>query len=312
MPELPEVQTIVSQLQKTVPNLTIRDVWSDWIKMLQVVSHNDHIKIPKSEPLKKGKRANKVFDAFAKDVIGKKIIGAKRVGKNIIIELSENHAILIHQKMSGHLLFGEWDIIDGVAVPKEDGVLKEKINGYIHFILYLSKGKMLALSDLRKFAKIISGPKEKILSLPELKMLGPDALSDKLNFSEFKKRISSKRLKIKQVLLDQSVISGIGNIYADEMLWYAKIHPETPANKIDDARLKKMYNAMRRILRFSIKIGGDSMSDFRNLFGKRGGFQNHHKVYQREGESCFSCKTKIKRVKVSGRSSHFCPKCQKV
>ncbi len=315
MPELPEVQTITSQLQKEIPNLTIRDVWSDWIKMLQVLNHNDHIKIKKSQKFTKksnqSKKASILFERFKNDIVGKKIKKVSRIGKNILIYLSSGHLLLVHQKMSGHLLLGKWKIKNGVAVPEEDGIMKDKMNGYIHLIFYLSDGRMLALSDLRKFAKVVLGPEDKVLSLSEIKKLGPDVLDKNFSFESFRKIIKSKKGKIKQVLLDQSVVSGVGNIYADESLWKAKIHPETQANKIDDARLKRLYNAIRDIMKFSIKVGGDSMSDFRNIYGKKGGYQKYHKVYQREKEACFLCKAQIKRIKISGRSAHFCPSCQK-
>ena len=311
MPELPEVQTIVSQLQKTIPGLTIRDIWSDWIKTVQVIDDNGHLKISKSEKLKKGKKADILFNSFKDSLIDRRIEKIERVGKNILIYLSGDQLLLVHQKMSGHLLLGEWSIIDGVVSSKNKGIFEDKINGFIHLIFYLSDGSMLALSDLRKFAKAISGPTKKVLELPEITSLGPDALDKNLTFEEFRRRIKSKKSKIKVVLLDQKVIAGIGNIYADESLWSAKIHPEAISNKINDEKLKKLYNAMREILSFSIEIGGDSMSDFRNIHGKRGGYQEHHKVYQREGEDCYSCGQRIKRIKIAGRSSHYCNFCQK-
>lgn len=110
--------------------------------------------------------------------------------------------------------------------------------------------------------------------------------------------------------MDQEIISGIGNIYSDEILWQAGIHPATPANMISDEKIGLMYNIMKKILRLAIKAGGDSMSDFRNIYGEAGKFQNYHQVYRREGEKCSHCLTIIKRIKIGGRSAHFCPKCQ--
>ncbi|MEK7452730.1 MAG: zinc finger domain-containing protein, partial [Patescibacteria group bacterium] len=234
------------------------------------------------------------------------------IGKNIIINLSDNHIILVHQKLSGHLLFGRWKIKDNIPVPVIRGILDDRINKYIHLILYLSGGDMVALSDLRKFAKVISGPKDKIFSLPEISKLGPDPLEKGLTFKKFYDLINNKKGGIKKILLDQEVIAGIGNIYADEILWACGVHPLTKVDDISSKKLEKMYNEMRRILRFSIKLGGDSMSDFRDIYGERGGYQNHHKAYQRDGEPCFFCKTKIERIKIVGRSSHFCPKCQEL
>ncbi len=310
MPELPEVQTIASQLKKEILGLTILGVWSDWPKTLQVVSHKDHLKIKKTKKLVKASELKKLYKVFCDDVIGKKIKNVSRIGKNIIIHLSDEHVILVHQKLSGHLLFSEWDIINNVPISKKKGVLNDKVNGYIHLIFYLSGGKMLALSDLRKFAKVISGPKKEIFSLSDIANLGPDPFDKNFTFEKFKRRVKNKKGKIKTVLLNQEVLAGIGNIYADEILWVCKIHPLTPTEKISSVKLKKMYNEMKEMLRFSIKIGGDSMSDFRNIYGEKGKFQKYHKVYQKKGEACTRCKAKIERIKVGGRSSHYCPKCQ--
>ena len=111
--------------------------------------------------------------------------------------------------------------------------------------------------------------------------------------------------------MDQEIISGIGNIYSDEILWQGGGHPATPASKTRDGKMRLMYNIMKKILRFAIKAGGDSMSDFRNIYGETGKFQTYHQVYRREGEKCWRCLTAIKRLKIGGRSAHFCPKCQK-
>ena len=311
MPELPEVQTVVSQLQKEIPGLSIRDVWSDWPKILQVVSHDNHLKIKKAAKKPAVKKLNALFQAFKDDVSGKKIQKIERKAKNILIYLSDNRLLLIHQKMTGHFLIGRWDVAKDKVLAKTEGALQEKVNSFIHLIFYLSDGRMLALSDMRKFAKVIVGPVGKILNLPEVAKLGPDPLDKSFKVSEFKSLISREKRKIKQVLMDQEIISGIGNIYSDEILWQVGVHPATPASMISDEKIRLMYNIMKKILRFAIKAGGDSMSDFRNIYGEAGKFQNHHQVYRREGEKCSRCLTAIKRLKIGGRSAHFCPKCQK-
>ena len=312
MPELPEVQTIVTQLQKEIPGLTIRDVWSDWPKTIQVITHKDHIKIKQTKKFIEKKKAQKILQIFRGDIIGKKVESVERKGKNILIYLSQDHMLLIHQKLTGHMLFGRWEILQGRPVPLTQGELEEKTNSFIHFMLYLSDGNMLALSDLRKFAKVILGPRDKIISMADISSIGPDPLEKSFKVDKFINLISSKKGPIKQVLMNQEVIAGIGNIYSDEILWEVKIHPLTPANKITSDRLRKMFQAMKKILKFSIKVGGDSMSDFRGLYGKKGSFQKYHKVYQREGELCFECGNYIKRLKIGSRSAHYCPKCQSV
>jgi len=169
----------------------------------------------------------------------------------------------------------------------------------------------LALSDLRKFAKVEILTKEELEK--EMEKLGPEPLDKDFTFEKFKERILKKKKgKIKQVLMDQEVIAGIGNIYSDEILWKAKIHPFKRVGKLSEEELKKIYKAMREILPKAIEVGGESISDYRRPSGEKGGFDILRKVYRREGEKCFRCGAKIKRVKLGQRSAHFCPVCQKL
>ena len=303
MPELPEVQTVVDDLNKKVVGRRIQGVWLDWPKMIK-------------DPLdqQKNKIAHKHVAIFEKSLEGEKILKVKRRGKNILIYLSGDKLLLVHQKMTGHMLVGRWEIQGKKVIPLEPkAVVEDPYNKYIHLILYLDNGKMLALSDLRKFAKAILGEREQIENLSELVNLGPDALDDSLTLDKFKDALrQAQGKKIKQVLMDPEVIAGIGNIYSDDILWAAKIHPFRPANKISLNDLKKMYKAMRAILAKAVKLRGTSTSDFRDTAGKKGGYADYLLVYQREGEPCLRCKTKIKRVKIGGRSAHFCPKCQRL
>jgi len=287
MPELPEVETTVRDLRKKVLSRTFLDVWCDFPKM---------IKSPES------------FEKFKKKIKNKKILNLWRRGKNIIFDLSEGLSMLIHQKLTGHLLYGKWQMVNGEWLAKERGPLKEDpMNRFLHLIFWLDNGWQLALSDLRKFAKVELAPREKIES--ELENLGPDPL--KIDFEEFKKRLTSKKGKIKQVLMNQEVISGVGNIYSDEALFRAKIHPLKDASELNENDLKNLYQALREILKKAIEVKGESISDYRTPSGERGEFDKLRKVYRREGEPCVRCGTKIKRVKIGGRSAHYCPKCQK-
>jgi len=296
MPELPEVETIVNDLKKKIIGRKITGVWFDAPKL---------IKKPKPKDLEK-------------QIKGLKITDIRRRGKNILIYLSKTYLLLIHQKMTGHLLYGKWSF--GKAQDKQKvivrslikGALEEKVNNYIHFILYLDNGWQVGLSDLRKFAKILFGGKEEIENLAELKNLGPEPLDKNFDFEKFKNLISKKRGKIKQVLMDQEVIAGIGNIYSDEILWQAKIHPFKIVGELKTKELKNIYSAMKQILKKAVKLRGTSVSDFRDAFGRSGGYAKIRKVYQREGEFCQRCGAIIKRVKMGGRSAHFCPKCQKI
>lgn len=285
MPELPEVETTVLGLRKKVLSRTFIDVWTDFEKLIKKPS----------------------FKEFKKEIEGKKIKDVCRKGKNIVFELSGGYYLLIHQKMTGHLLYGKWEKKKDEWNPLKKGPMEDKMNSYIHLIFFLDKG-MLALSDLRKFAKIKLFKKGGLDR--ELKNLGPDAL--KISFEKFKEIIKSKKGKIKQVLMNQELIAGIGNIYSDEALFRARINPFKESLKLTEKELKDLYNNIREVLKKGIETGGESISDYRNVEGEKGKFDIFRKVYRRKGEECYICKTKIQRKKIGGRSTHFCPNCQKL
>lgn len=301
MPELPEVQTVVDDLNRKVAGRRIVGLWFDWPKALK-------------DPLdqRKDAIAHAHVKVVRKAIIGKKILKAQRRAKNILIYLSDNYMMLVHQKMTGHLLVGKWRIKakkPQAIEPKE--MVDDPYNGYIHLIFYLDDGRMLALSDLRKFAKVLLGTQEQIENLKELKELGPEPLDTKFTFGNFKTIIRNEHRKVKQVLMDPTVISGIGNIYSDEIAWRAQVHPFRAANTMTDLELKKMYAAMKRILKKAIRLRGTSFGDFRDTAGKPGLYGDIRKVYGKEGKPCPRCATKIIRKKIGGRSAHFCPRCQK-
>lgn len=271
MPELPEVETTVQGLQKVL-NRTFVNVWTNTPKL---------IKKPSSLAL------------FRKGIKGKKIKKIYRRGKNIIFDLSDDYSLLIHQKMTGHLLYDKWDEND-------------RYNSYIHLKFTLDNGKILALSDLRKFAKVELQKTRSLLK--ELSSLGPEPLE--ISFEEFKSLFKKRRGKIKKVLMNQNIIVGIGNIYADEILWETKIHPFKDVSEITEKEFKKIYTATRIILKKALKLGGTSISDYRDIYGRKGSFGDIRKAYRREGEKCFRCGATIKRKKIGARSTCFCPECQ--
>ena len=219
--------------------------------------------------------------------------------------------MLIHQKMTGHLLIGHWQIKNNQPISTEKGLLAEKVNDYIHAIFWLSKNKMMGFSDLRKFGKILVTDKKDFDNLKDLKDIGPDPLTPKFGFNEFKSLISKKRGPIKKILMDQNVVSGIGNIYSDEILFVAKIHPLKKAEKLGDKELRAIFEAAKKILKKAIKLRGTSTSDYRDTAGKAGRYTEVRLVYQREGEKCPNkCGGVIKRLKIGSRSTRFCPYCQ--
>ncbi len=295
MPELPEVETTVLDLKKKVLGRTFVDVWSDFKKI---------VKRPTD------------FEQFKKEIKGKKIKNLWRRGKNIIFELRETRTpsttyLLIHQKLTGHLLLGKWEKKGSQWQARVPGPLAEDpMNRFLHLIFWFDNREMLALSDLRKFAKVELLTQEELKK--ELSSLGPEPLERDFTLEKFKEALAKKRTgKIKEALMDQKVIAGIGNIYSDEILWQAKIHPFKDVSKLSEDKLKKIYQAMREILPKAVELGGESISDFRRISGERGYFDKERKVYRREGEECRRCGVLIKRVKLGGRSAHYCPKCQK-
>lgn len=300
MPELPEVETTVRDLNKKVLGRTFLDVWTDWNKMVRLrQGFGGQVKKPKD------------FKAFKKEIIGRKIKKIKRKGKNIFFELSGNKTLLIHQKLTGHLLLGNWQLKEGKWKLKIPGPLDDPMNRFLHLIFWLDNGQQLALSDLRKFAKVELWDSRKLIESKEFKDLGPDPLEESFTFQKFQEILKKKKGKIKQVLMDQAVISGIGNIYSDEILWQAEIHPFAETSKLIETELKEIYQAAKKILKKAIELGGESISDFRRISGEKGYFDKERKVYRREGEKCSRCGTKIRRVKIGGRSTHYCPTCQK-
>lgn len=310
MPELPEVQTTVSSLQKVLTKLKITDVWTDLpIKIAGGI---------KSETLKSGL----FFKSFRSRVTGAKVTSVTRRAKNILIHLSNKETILVHMKMTGHLLYGIYEKIhEGKkefwqpATKEKNDALRDPFNRFIHVVFSLSNGKHLALSDTRKFAKVTIIPTEALSDSKHLSHLGPEPLE-----KSFTEKIFFERLnlwpngKIKTALMDQSLIAGIGNIYSDEALFLAGLHPEERVKNIPATKMRLLYQSVVRVLTKGINFGGDSTSDYRNIDGRPGKFQHHHNVYRRKGEPCRKrgCPGVILRKVVGGRSAHFCSVHQKL
>lgn len=309
MPELPEVETTVRGINAFLLGKTIRGVWSDYFSVLY--------------PGKLHIKNRKFFPTFKKRVIGGKIIGAGRRGKNILIELDNGNTIIVHMKMTGHLLYGAYrrtTLRERRAgkefwVARKPGALQDPRNRFIHLVFELSDGKCLVLSDLRKFATVTALGKERLTLDTQLHLLGPDPLKRDFTLKTLLERLKEKKnLAIKKVLMDQKVLAGIGNIYSDEILWRIGVHPETKIENIPPHIFKKMLAAMKALLKKGINFGGDSTSDYRNLLGERGKFQATHEAYRRTGQKCqkSACGGIIKRIVVGQRSAHFCPKHQKI
>ncbi len=310
MPELPEVTTTVKGLNEVLPHQTVKEVWSDYF-LRTANKRKDNIK------------NKKYFEHFKKEIEGEKILNAERRGKNVLIHLTHNKTILVHMKMTGHFLYGTYSKSKVKSEKlsskyKEewkstDVYLKDSFNSFIHLIFTLSNGKHLAFSDMRKFAKVILFETTKRDNITDLKGLGPEPVPN-ISPVLFRNQLLKKpNGKIKTVLMDQSVIVGIGNIYSDEILWETGIHPERTVSSLIKKDFENILKATKNILEKSIIMGGDSMSDYRNIYGKKGEFQNAHKVYRKTKEKCSkkNCTGTITRKIIGGRSSHFCDVHQK-
>lgn len=282
MPELPEVETIVRYLRPKIRGKRILRLWSDTPRLFR-----------------QGKNLNEI----SRILKGRMILNTGRVGKNIVLILNGDYNLYIHLMMTGKLL---WNY------PK----LKER---HIRFFIELSgppqmgedrstklSGKnTLALHDIRKFGWIRLIKKGDFPGSNTNK----DALS--ISFEDFRNALHPRKVNIKNALLNQKIVAGIGNIYSDEILWYAGIKPIRPANTLNKAEIKKIYSAMKKVLKTAIQKSGTSMRDYRKPDGKEGGYYQIRKVYQREGEKCSRDEAIIKRIKIGGRSAHYCPKHQR-
>jgi formamidopyrimidine-DNA glycosylase len=225
-------------------------------------------------------------DAMAARIAGRKIAGVKRYGKFIVMSLGGGGYLMVHLGMTGRLLLG------GPA------------GKHTHAVLTLDRGVLL-YDDSRQFGCIeISEDFPKRVA-----RLGPEPLE--VAFEDFAAALKRRKTRIKALLLNQRFVRGMGNIYADEALFRAGIHPQAAASRIRADRARKLYDAMVAVLTEAIAAGGSSISDYVDAEGRKGFFQLSHRVYQRTGEPCVTCKTPIRRVLVTQRSSHFCPKCQK-
>jgi formamidopyrimidine-DNA glycosylase len=286
MPELPEVETIVRELNQALKNRRIISVWTDNTK-------NFNSKL------------------FQDKIINKKIKEVVRKGKNILI-IFENDAVLwIHLKLTGHLLLGKYKFDNNHWFPEEKGVYLDRQNLYLHWVFTLDNNKQLVLSDSRRFARV------EIIAINELnnfdEKLGPDPFSKSFTFDYLKQALKKSKITIKKFLMDQKHLSGIGNIYANEILFEAKINPFRKANTLSDKEIRSLFEAIPKILNKAIQYRGTSAEDeaYRDLYGEKGEFEKFLKVYQKEGEKCSRCGGIIIRKKDNNRSTFYCPNCQK-
>lgn len=271
MPELPEVETIARGLAKRVNGDVIESVWLG----------------SKPEPLKSP------AEHIVKTLEGARIERVGRMGKHIVFELtakspSRKAQWIVHLGMTGQML---------VCSPDAE------IEKHTHAIAKLKSGRELRFVDPRRFGRL------SVAANGDFQTVGIEPLD--VDLARFLQLFRGRKTPIKSALLNQKLLRGVGNIYADESLFRAGIRPRRRASTITREQLGKLYKSVRQVLKEAIKLGGSSVSDYVDSEGKEGFFQLRHRVYGREGEPCLVCGTPIKRVVIAGRSSHYCPRCQK-
>jgi formamidopyrimidine-DNA glycosylase len=275
MPELPEVETVARGLQREIAGEKILSI---------TLGKTDFIDNP---------------EALERELPGRTIVRVERYGKFMLLRLSSRNvpaadaetALLVHLGMTGALM------PQAVSAPHAK---------HTHVVMALSDGRELRYVDPRRFGRMAYLAGDALMQ--ELRRFGADPLN--VSLPEFVHRIQQRKARIKALLLDQSVLRGVGNIYADESLWKAKIHPAQLGTRLKLPQVKQLYAALQKILLKAILLRGSSISDFVDAGGIPGEYQQHHRVYGREGKPCPRCKAPIRRIIVAGRSSYFCPKCQ--
>jgi formamidopyrimidine-DNA glycosylase len=284
MPELPEVEITKKTLQKYVQDQYITDV--------KIKNYNLRYKINKS---------------FRKNVIKKKIKKITRRSKYLIFHLSDKTFFIIHLGMTGRILVGKNNTLLDTSFYSSNS----SINKHNHLYFFFKKYVMI-YNDTRRFGFIKFYTEEELLKSSHLIHLGVEPLSKSLNFRYFKERIKGFKKSIKNTLMDQSFICGLGNIYVNEALFISKISPGRMSFKIKDNEIILLIKSIKKILKKSIVFGGSTIKDFHNSEGKSGQFQNFFKVYAKEGQGCprSSCNGTIQRSVISSRATFFCTKCQ--
>ena len=283
MPELPEVQTVVSQLAEKVSGKRIVSVWSDWPKKILTP-----------------------FSEFEQRVQGATILGVRRLGKHIVIDLDNSHSVVAHLKMTGHFL------VKNEINRESEAFVDDPINGYIHHIITFTDGTTLEFSDMRKFGWLRLMKTEEVGQHKSIAELGIDALSRKLTPELFSKILMKRKsCPVGTVLLEQNLIAGIGNIYRSEGLFLAGVIPTRKIETLTKEEWPKLLPAIKKVLRHAVKLGGTSDGDFRDTDGLQGRFKRVLYVYGRTGLPCKKCGTIIERKKLGSRSIFICLRCQK-
>jgi formamidopyrimidine-DNA glycosylase len=317
MPELPEVETVKRGLNKLIIGKTIASVKSDNTKSFP--------------------NAEADVRSF---LTGAKVKEVRRRAKVLLIDLSTNHTLVIHLKMTGQLVFvdkkqgdrgwkmGSGNVITPIPNPQSPNPAGEVRFGAGHptdslvgdlpdkstrVIFHFSDDSHLFFNDQRKFGWVRLIPTTEVMNIDFMKRVGPEPLEADFSVIEFTLRFKRRaKTTIKAALLDQSVVAGVGNIYADEALWGAKIHPSTKVGDLPKSKFQILYSELRSVMNLAIEKGGSTNRNYVNAEGKKGSYMDFARVFHREGLACPRCGTEIIKIRVAGRGTHICPKEQRL
>ena len=270
MPELPEVEIIRLGLKKFLVGHTIKDI---------------ELRLPKQ------------FRGDHKKAVGAQVVAVRRFGKGLVIDLDNKYSLAIHVKMTGQLLY-----VSG-------GPAKGLPDKYTHIVFVLDNNAVLYYRDMRQFGWVHVLPTDEVVNHSFFKSLGKEPLKD-LTFEEFVSLLKNRRTPIKQLIMDQTKIAGVGNIYANDALYVAKIHPQRPASSLSSKEQKALFDAIEKVLKKGIEVGGASEWHYVDVLGGKGKYQNFFQVYRKNGKPCKRCGTVIEKIQLGGRGTFFCPKCQ--
>lgn len=274
MPELPEVETVRRGLNQLIKGQKIVNIEVLYPKIIV-------------NPLPKFKEA----------LIGATITDVGRRAKYLLFHFDNDLTMISHLRMEG-----KYQVRDQ----------KSDFDKHVHIIFELANGQYLGYRDVRKFGRMEVVPRANELTTKGIAKLGPEPLTPQYTYDSLVSGLQRKKKNIKAVLLDQQVVSGLGNIYVDEVLWLAKIHPEQPANQLTDEQLQALYPAISDEIQTAIAAGGTTIRSYVDATGQKGQFQLQLKVYDQEGQPCQRCGTVIEKIRVAGRGTHYCPNCQRL
>ena len=289
MPELPEVEVVKKSLINKMENLIVKAI-----------------------KIKDGRLRYKINRQKIKNIVGLRFKKISRRSKYLLFFFNKNIVMLVHFGMTGKFFF-----INNKKTKYKTSFYydlnENKDKKYDRLIFDLSNNQKLIYNDVRKFGFIKIFKRENLKKISHIKDLGPEPLSIKFNFSYFKKNILNRDRTIKDILMDQKFVSGLGNIYVNEILFYSGISPIKKVNNLSNIEIKKIVRFTKKVISKAIILGGSSIKNFSSSSGKRGSFQQYFNVYGKKGEKCSNkkCKNNIIKIILANRASFYCPKCQK-